>query len=222
MLKQSLESIVSDVRVCIDENAGNESQFLFGSDDAELDTIIKSKVEDAIRYALRNADLSFLEPTVKDYKANIVGDGVKYARITLEETFLRFVSVKSEGWAHHVSEPILSTDRAYASLKNPITTGYLDNPKAAIVLDEPKMSLELYGMPQKKVDNPIVKVALSYISDVHIGEPDGEGKVYCDIPNKVYRGVIYYTAGATLQAFKDAHADSMFNMALTMMGAKTN
>lgn len=219
MLNQSLESIVSDVRVCIDENAGNESQFLFGSDDAELDTIIKSKVEDAIRYALRNADLSFLEPTVKYYKANIVGDGVKYARITLEDTFLRFVSVKSEGWAHHVSEPILSTDRAYASLKNPITTGYLDNPKAAIVLDEPKMSLELYGMPQKNNDNQIVEVALSYISDVHIWA-DSKGKVYCDIPDKVYRGVVYYTAGLTLLTFKDAHADAMFNMALTLMGAK--
>lgn len=217
MLKQGLESIVSDVRVCIDENASNESEFLSGSDDKELDTIIKSKVEDAIRYALRNANLSFLEPTVNDYKANIVGDGVKYARITLEETFLRFVSVKSEGWAHHVSEPILSTDRAYATLKNPITTGHLDNPKAAIMLDGEKKLLELYGMPQKNDDNQIVKVTLSYISDVHIGDPDSEGKIYCDIPNKVYRGVIYYIAGATLQAFKDAHGDVLISQAAQMI-----
>lgn len=218
MLKQSLESIVSDVRVCIDENASNEAEFLFRSDDTELDTIIKSKIEDAIRYALRNANLSFLEPTVQDYKVNIVGNGVKYARVTLEEKFLRFVSVKSEGWAHHVSEPILSTDRAYATLKNPITTGHLDNPKAAIILDGGKKLLELYGMPQKDDDNPIVKVTLSYISDVHIGKPDETtGTVYCDIPNKVYRGVIYYTAGATLQAFKDAHGDALISQATQMI-----
>lgn len=215
MLKQSLESIVSDVRVCIDENTSNESEFLFGSDDKELDTIIKSKVEDAIRYALRNANLSFLEPTITNPQLTIERDFVRFARCVLSDDFLRFVSVKSEGWAHHVSEPILSTDRAYATLKNPITTGYLDNPKAAIMLDREKMSLELYGMPQDKEDSQTVDVTLSYISDVK-----REGKdtnVYYDIPNKVYRGVIYYTAGATLQAFKDAHGDVLINQATQMI-----
>ena len=218
MLKQSLESIVSDVRVCIDENASNEAEFLFRSDDTELDTIIKSKVEDAIRYALRNANLSFLEPTITNPQLTIDRDSVRFAKCVLSDDFLRFVSVKSSGWAHHVSEPILSTDRAYATLKNPITTGYLDNPKAAIMLDGQTMSLELYGMPQDKGDGQTVDVTLSYIRDVHIGEPDETtGEVYCDIPNKVYRGVIYYTAGATLQAFKDAHGDVLISQATQMI-----
>lgn len=222
MLKQSLESIVADVRVCIDENASNESEFLFGSDDRELDNIIKSKVEDAIRYALRNANLSFLEPTIANPDLTFVEGSVRFATCELSDDFLRFVSVKSEGWAHHVSEPILSTDRAYASLKNPIMTGYPDNPKAAIMLNGEKMSLELYGVPQ---DN--VKVTLSYIRDVERIEEKVEGKqvedaeeekiIYYNIPNKVYRGVIYYTAGATLQAFKDAHGDVLISQATQMM-----
>lgn len=219
MLKQSLESIVSDVRVCIDENASNEAEFLFRSDDTELDTIIKSKVEDAIRYALRNANLSFLEPTITNPQLTIDRDSVRFAKCVLSDDFLRFVSVKSSGWAHHVSEPILSTDRAYASLKNPITTGYLDNPKAAIMLDGQTMSLELYGMPQDKGDGQTVDVTLSYISDVKRVEEgaEEEQKIYYDIPNKVYRGVIYYTAGATLQAFKDAHGDVLISQATQMI-----
>jgi hypothetical protein len=219
MLKQRLESIVSDVRVCIDENASNESEFLFGSDDRELDNIIKSKVEDAIRYALRNANLSFLEPTITNPQLTIDRDSVRFATCELSDDFLRFVSVKSEGWAHHVSEPILSTDRAYATLKNPITTGYLDNPKAAIMLNGEKMSLELYGMPQKKEDGQTVDVTLSYIRDVKRIEEKVEEKqvIYYNIPDKVYRGVIYYTAGATLQAFKDAHGDVLISQATQMI-----
>ena len=211
----SVDTIVSDVKVCFDEMGVNDADLLTGADNTEMATIIESKIGDALRFVNLHADVGYLEPTV--VTKNSTGDDVTVANgvvdYTLPTDFLRMVCAKLSDWLFAVTEPIYYTEKEYATLKNSITTGYPDNPKAAITANK---HLELYTTNSSEVG-----LTFGYIGEtVQISEGDDKGK--WPIPNKLYRAVIYYIAGLTLLTYKDAHADALLNMAMTMMGAKTN
>lgn len=209
MADKSVDTIVSDVRVCLDEIGINEAELIGGTDSRDMDDIIKSKIPDAIRYVYLNADLALISPSFKSGEAGSDRNGM--VAISIDNTFLRLVYAKLEDWAFSATEAIMHTDKRYATLKNPITTGYPDNPKAAIVDNDSARTLELYSSNTKNGD---VNYTYGYIDT-----PSMVGGKY-NIDDKVYRAVVYHAAGLTLLTFKDAHADAMFNMALTLMGAK--
>lgn len=211
MADKSVDTIVSDVRVCLDEIGINEAELIGGTDSRDMDDIIKSKIPDAIRYVYLNADLALISPSFKSGEAGSDRNGM--VAISIDNTFLRLVYAKLEDWAFSATEAIMHTDKRYATLKNPITTGYPDNPKAAICEDDGgvQRTLELYSSAIKGGN---VEYIYGYIDN-----PSMVGDKY-NIDDKVYRAVVYHAAGLTLLTFKDAHADAMFNMALTLMGAK--
>lgn len=198
--------IVADVKVCFDEIGLNDAEFLTGTDNAEMDTIIASKIGDALRFVGLHADVGYLEPTVIEESVTAENGVVDYK---LPDDFLRMIYAQLSDWLFAVTEPIFYTEKEYATLKNPITTGYPDNPKVAITADK---HLELYTT--KRSD---VKLSFGYI-----GEAKPNNNNEWPIPEKVYRGVVYYIAGLTLLTYKDAHADALMNQAMMMIGAKTN
>lgn len=208
----SVSEIVEDVKTCLDEIGFNDSEFLSGSDNMEMDSIIESKTEDAIRFVYQTADVSLLELEWKDGKADVDDDDENMAVVTLGDEVLRVCYAKLSGWIRALTEPILYSDDEYASLKNVITTGYPDNPKMAINIEGGTKVLEMYGV---KGSYPAYK--LGYMKEPSVSN-DGYGCY--QIPDKVYRGVVYYTAGLTLLTFKDSHADSLMNQAIQMIGAK--
>ena len=131
----------------------------------------------------------------------------------MRRPYLRWVAMTlallSFSIAAYLYGKIYYTEKEYATLKNPITTGYPDNPTVAITADK---HLELYTT--KRSD---VKLSFGYI-----GEAKPNDNNEWPIPDKLHRAVIYYIAGLTLLTYKDAHADSLINIALQMIGAKTN
>lgn len=205
MQYKSVGDIVADVKVCFDEIGLNDAEFLTGTDNTEMDTIIESKIGDALRFVGLHADVGYLEPTVIDEENPTVKDGV--VDYKLPDDFFRMIYARLSDWLFAVTEPIFYTEKEYATLKNPITTGYPDNPKVAITADK---HLELYTTKSSDV-----KLTFGYI---------GEAKPNADnawpIPDKLHRAIIYYIAGLTLLTYKDAHADALLNMAITIMGAK--
>ena len=211
MADKSVDTIVSDVRICLDEIGMNEAELIGGTDSGDMDDIIKSKIPDAIRYVYLNADLALISPSMGT--GTEVSDRNGMVTISIPNTFLRLVYAKLEDWAFSATEAIMYTDKRYATLKNPITTGYPDNPKAAIYDGDGDVDrkLELYSSAIKGDD-----VGYTY---GYIDTPSMVGGNY-NIDDKVYRAVVYHAAGLTLLTYKDAHADAMFNMALTLMGAK--
>ena len=52
----SVSDIVSEVKICIDEIGLNDAEFLGTQDNEEMDTIIKSKISEALRFVNGNAD----------------------------------------------------------------------------------------------------------------------------------------------------------------------
>ena len=215
MRYESVDTIVDDVKKCIDDIGVNDADFIAGSDNADMATIIESKIGDALRFVNLHADVGYLEPTIVIKEGTDEGVAVAKGVVdyTLPTDFLRMVYAKLGDWLFAVTEPIYYTEKEYATLKNPITTGYPDNPKVAITANK---HLELYTTKSSEVI-----LTFGYIGEtVQISE--GENKDKWPIPNKLYRAVIYYIAGLTLLTYKDAHADSLLNMAMTMMGAKTS
>ena len=242
---RSVSDIVSDVRMCIDELGLDESQFVGGTEDAELEAVIESKIEDALRYVSLNGGLDVLEFAWMSGTAS--GVNVKHVDIPLPANLLRLCVVNVDGWPP-MYKAIRGEDKEYMMLKNPITTGYSDNPKMAIVKRQytPSVSpaAEITPNPDSGVtDIPTVDggATITPISSTQnvlelYGYPD---KVYTpyqvaympepskvddkyDIPTKAYRGVVYYTAGLTLLTYKDAHADALMNQAIQIIGAKIN
>ena len=205
--------IVADVKVCIDEIGLNDANLLAGSDNAEMEHIIRGKIEEAARYAILNGDLSLLEPVVEE-KNGAISDGV--VTIILDEDFLRLCFVRLPDWKFAATSVIYYNDKEYASLHNKITTGYPDNPKVAIVEGMERISGEVRRVRKMELyssEHP--SVILGYVKEPKI-EDDG---LY--IAEKMYRGVVYYIAGLTLLTYKDAHADSLFNQSMNLLGIQT-
>lgn len=216
-MEYSVDTIVSDVQTCIDEIAKNDAEWLLGQDAEEMDGIIKSKIYDAVRFVFLHADLGLLELMWTNGTANATEN---VAKVPLDNSVLRICYAKLNGWIRALSEPIIYTDKEYATLLNPITTGHPDNPKMAVNETATGKQLEMYGVDASEN----VKYELGYMPEPAEteGTETNKGKKVYNIPEKVYRGVVYYTAGLTLLTYKDAHADALMNQAIEMIGAKVN
>lgn len=59
---KSVDDIVEEVKICIDEIGLNDSEMIGSQDNMEMSVIIRSKIIDALRYVNGNADLSMLTP----------------------------------------------------------------------------------------------------------------------------------------------------------------
>lgn len=216
-MNAKVADIVTDVRIAMDEIGVNDADFIVGADDSEMDTIIKSKIVEAVRYVHGNADFSFLSPE-KTYKSNddketvemgVDTDNVGY--ISIPDKFLRLVYAKFDSWPVYLQTPIYWNDPEYATLSDEYATGTYERPKIAeIYNNENKRELQLYKAKDGK-DTFSVGVLL---------EPEISNDTIF-ISDKLYNAVVYYTTGLVLLTYNEQRADNFFNLALTHMGIKT-
>lgn len=212
MIKKDVAGYVSVVREFLDEVNTNDAEFLDGSDDESLTAIIKSKIIDAANYVNLNADFTLIKPDRTEVYKKPEPDGVIIYE--MEPKILRLVSVYVQGWSRAVTEFIPSTSDGYAALKNPITTGYPDNPKVAIGYHQPagertpEKYLELYRCED-------IEHAVYFWIEYVRRHNSGDESIY--VPETLERAVACYAAGLTLRTFKDSHADVLINMANSMI-----
>lgn len=199
-MQKSNAEIVKDVRLCMDESAENVSELIGSTDNEELDKIIESKLAEAYRWVNVSADDLLLEPENKT--ESVITDNKGVARLNVPYTILRVLGIKLPSWSRYVSTYIRATDKAYAELSNPITTGTKDNPKVAILNngDGYGYTFELYGGSGTETATYL------YIDD---WKDDNN-----DISDKVYDAMVTYCAGLTFKTFKDAHGDVLMNQAI--------
>lgn len=232
-MKKTASEIVTAVRVCMDEIGLNDAAFMGGEDNTALDTIIKSKIVDALRYVHGNADTDMLTPDAEEEVActpetdagtsaaatdteESATDGLtgvinakKKVSIVLPTGLMRLCYVKLQEWVMALSDYILWTDKEYAKLQDVHSTGTWERPRMALALKKDKRRvLELYSA--KGIEKTTCFVG-------YMEEP-AEGDDGYNISDKLYVAFIYYVSGLVLLTLKDEHADSMFNQALTLMG----
>lgn len=204
-------TIVTDVEVAIDEIAMNDAEFDGVQDDSERATIIESKIQDALRYVYLNATADLLEPT-KTVSTGTVATN-KVGKIDLPPDYVRLVYAKFDSWSKSLGESdiINWNDPAYAMLKDEYTTGTPDRPKIAMVMSGSKKYLELYKAAKDAGDNMYVGIMTD--------KPTGENY---NIPDAVYRSVVYYIAGLLLLTYNDSRANMMFQEANALIGITNN
>lgn len=141
--------------------------------------------------------------------------------------FFRLVEATLSDWHYAQKDIIWNTDKEYAMLKNPYTTGTPERPKVAArkVLQgtEWDVVLELYST--RVANGGTWSVSYCAVPEISTRSVTSGGVTTSieeiNISRKLVEALEYYTAGLTLATFKDSHADAMFNMALTNMGLKT-
>lgn len=214
-MKKSVDDIIKDVRICIDEIGLNDSEFVGMQDNAEMDVIIRSKIIDALRYVHGNADWSLLEPDVvvgNESEGVEVTEG-KIGKVKLPENFMRLCYARFASWPLFLSEPIYWNDAEYATLSNPYSTGTWERPKIAMTIHDGK-TLELYSA--KSEDDAI---QVGYLTEP-VSEVSDEGESI-EVSAKLERALIYYIAGLTLLTYNEQRADDFFNQAMVMMGGQS-
>lgn len=214
-------SIVTAVRICIDEIGINDSAWIQGADDSDMDTVIKSKILDAIRYIYTHADWSVLVPDMtitEDATAPSEGsDGIWRASIEMTD-FLRMCFVSAQNWKAFVTEPILWTDAEYATLEDFYSTGNNTHPKAGIApyaVTSSGTTTSGYKLNVCSCEDP-GDITVGYmVMPVASTDADPDYSLNGDIGP----AVIYYIAGLTLLTYNDPHADDMFKQALVLARA---
>lgn len=218
MERRVVDDIVQDVRMCMDEAAENEAEFLLSTDQEEMDALIRSKLVDAYRSIHMVANPLLLTPVIEEKEVKSDERGV--VRVDILNTYARILGVALDGWSRYVSEFVGHMDASYAELKNPITTGTKDRPRAALLAkDEDYKTLELYST-DKGADTTCTLETIpdwGYNTEV-VEATEGESeKVLYKISRKVYRAFVHYAAGLVFQTYKDAHGDALMQLGLAMV-----
>ncbi|WP_300877902.1 hypothetical protein [uncultured Bacteroides sp.] len=214
-MKKSVSEIIDAVKICIDEIGLNDAEFEEGQDNVEMDTIIRSKIIDALRFINGNADWSMIEPNAVLTQAseavsineNLIGI------VRLPENFMRLCYARFSSWPLYLSSEhiIYWNETEYATLSDQYATGTYERPKIAMVLT-PERILQMYKAKTAE-DDAVVGI----LTEPAISKNE-EGDETLDISPKLLQSLIYYISGLTLLTYKDEHADSMFNQAMVLAG----
>lgn len=216
MKKIRVSDIIGKVKICIDEIALNDAEFTGEQDNSEMESIIREKIAEAIRYVIRNAEMEYLEPDTVLTEADGAGmtvDDRLVGHLSLPDNFLRVCYARFGSWPVYVTDVILWGEKEYAMLQDSYTTGTWERPKIALV-DTPANVLELYSA---RTADETWKVGL--ITEPEIEGDDEDGTV--NLPGRLIPALVYYLAGLTLLTYNEQRADDMFNQALVHMGADT-
>lgn len=222
----TVEQIVNEVRLCIDEKSDNTAMFAAASngDNAGMDAIIKAKINDALIWVLLYAPaemLDSLDETADSNNCLITSlecnptevPGSECSTITLPETFMRLIRVRVEGWGRAVRTPIEEDSENYIQLTDEIAKATLKTPEAAIIRKSPNV-LELWpGNSGSKAHITYVNrpssdfTASSLKNDTHIA-----------IPAKARTAFLYYISFLVLAAYRDSSANIMLEIAKASIG----
>ncbi len=198
------------VRVAIDMNRNSESLLVTGdSDTLELDTIIYSKLADAVRIVEMEAPPMLLE------QGHAFGDSVVWEEngkgwILLPDNFMRLVRFKMSDWRRSISEAIGDDDPIYPrqSSRWKGICGNPEKPVVAIVNRQEGKVLEFYSCND---DSATVDQAF-YIP---FPEIDKDGGI--DVSEHCYRASVYRAASLALASVGDELSSTMIELSKALL-----
>ena len=226
MSQYKVSKIISDVEVCMDEIAQNDAEFEGTQDDTERATIIRSKISEAVRFILANADWSLLDPDVVissvsswEHISSTLYCGRYVFKDTADDTtatrFLRLVFAKFASWSRALSQEdlIMWNSPEYSMLRDEYSTGTPERPKIALTYEGKSKVLELYSTRNTNSD----AVSIGIIQEP--ADISDEGDPNVSIPARCYRAAIYYIAGLTYVTYADeTRSKMMFEQASDIIG----
>lgn len=205
------EDMVRTVRVAIDMNRSDEPLISDGDTDTlDLDTIIYSKLADAVRMVETEAPAIMLE-SGHDFGGNYVfiGDDGK-GFIVLPHDFMRLIAFRMSDWKRTAFDAINESDPQYAlqSSKWKGICGNPDKPVVAIVRRSEGKVLEFYSCN----DNGAGVTQATYLP---IPKIDMDGGI--DVAEDCYRSCIYRAAALALGSVGDKLSATMLEMSRSLL-----
>lgn len=188
-----VDRIVSDVRVCLDENRASEALIKSGDiDTLTLDEIIRSKITESVDDVHSRAPYYLLEQGHRLPDRVFWGE-MESGWVLLPEDFLRLVVFEMSDWEQPVYKVISTDSREYAYQRSRIKAmrGTAQRPVCAIALRPEGRVLEFYSCKSKEAT---IKKGM-YIPRAYVDEEGG-----VDISELCYNAVIYTIAGLTAMA----------------------
>jgi hypothetical protein len=218
----TIKSIIDNVRWVLDEEKGQPDY-----ETVYMDNIIKSRINDALRWIIYNADTSLLDgsdtndgtgciiqeelPSGVETKATLDG-----AYVRMPSDFVRLVRVKVTGWARAIHEPIAEDSEQYLMQSDAMAKADKTRPQAAIVSTLPN-KIELFPTPLEGDKVEITYAVTPGEIDTSASEDTSFG-----IPPKLKTAFIYYLAYLVMIAYDDnSKANSMLATAKMNAGIST-
>ena len=204
----TIANIVEKVRVKLDEIGLNESEMMDAvSDNTNLDSVIKSCVNDAYRLVAMNADVSLLEGVHGETLTLSIGEDL-VGRVQLPSDFLRLVNARLSSWSSSYSKLISEDEALYRMQSNKWVCATPNCPVAAIVHRKTGKVLELF----KAAKSSDTLSVLTYIP----AYPGNDASV--SLSDLTVEAFIYYVAGLTLTTFREEAANDFFKVAQSLLG----
>lgn len=206
-----VEDFTREVRTAMDENAHADALRLEeDSDTLDIDGIIRSKIEEAVRFVTSSAPVELLDGGVP------FADSLYWCEngsgwVQLPDDFFRLIVFRMSDWSRPVYNAISALDARYPLQHSKFAgvRGSAQKPVVAIVQSPTGRRLEFYSC---KDTSAHVMQAVYYPYPMI----DRDGGI--DIPERLVRPVVYEAAGLSLQAIGSEAAAAMFENAKGLIG----
>lgn len=219
---KDIKSIVTDVRVAYDEIAQNDAMMIGDQDESELDTIIRSKIDEAINFVYSNANVDYLEDDdnvavydgyVKAEDETLLSDKTCILDIDKKiEGWVRLVWVKMDSWMYAVSDIMSRGDKDAAYVSDPYCGATYEKP--AVVLSRTSKGRELRIYRASNDNEEGVNVA--YVKKFSMSEDEST-----TFGSSLYSAIVYYICSLVAMTFNETERSREYmEMAATIMGIK--
>lgn len=209
-----LNRILSDVRVCLDENASGAALLTSGDvDTLMLDSIIEAKITEATDRVHSEAPYYLLEQghyfgdneeAIEDGEGHVIipagevaiyWDDQESGHVLLPPDFMRLVVFEMSDWERPVYAVTSANDPVYAKQRSRVKAlrGTVQRPVCVLGVRPEGRVLEFYSC---KSEEATVTRAV-YIPYAEIKD-DGSGNVGVDISERCYDAVVYTAAALVL------------------------
>lgn len=204
----SIDEIVREVRIKIDEMIANDSELMNQeSDSVNLVSVIKSCISEGYRMVSMLADVSMLEG--KDgSSASLSIDTNLVGHITLPNDFLRLVNIRLSSWISARSSTIAEDSPAYRMQSNKWGCGNPSLPVVALVHRSSGRQLELY----KASSDKDTLTAFTYVPFIN------SDAASVSISDQLADAFIYFVAGLTMTTFKEDVSNDFFKVGRSLLG----
>lgn len=211
MKQVPVEELVEAVRVTLDENQVESEYLATGTDNMELDEMIRAKLPDAARaiveicpIELLNTDALVLETDSQVKHADRSG------YIELPDNFLRLVSFKLSSWNRAVTSAALEGSTTDLMQRNSFTRGTPFKPVCVFGhRADGKRILEYFTAGRDDRGKPVHDIErATYIPDPEV-EHETEGDLL-SIPHLLRTAVVNYCAGLVEISRGNAAASELF------------
>lgn len=218
----TVAEIITQVRLCIDEESNNTSSISDEKDDEYMDHIIKAKINDALHWLAITASSSPIlaeakkvtGDTTTTFKVETFDEERNIGVITMPSNteILNISRVRGKGW-QKAAVPVEDTEDEALMMFDGTAKGTVDRPQAAIMRENP---IKLLLQPK-----PETEVVVSYVGlPTSVSVSDDTTEV--TVSDKLKNAFVYYIAFLLLSAYDDSKANQMYTIALQHLGVQTS